>query len=107
LIRRELPFTARFTPKELERLTGETVLPRLEDEFVVVQGVADLVVMCDTEIWLIDFKTDHLREADLPAKVAAYRPQLNIYGAALAEIYGKPVNRRWLHFLALRKTEPV
>lgn len=103
-IKRELPFTSRFTPQELERLTGEKVLPGLVDEFVVVQGVADLVVLRANEIWLIDFKTDRLREADLAAKIVAYRPQLNIYAAALEEIYAKPVTRRWLHFLALRKT---
>ena len=104
LVKRELPFTARFAPAELEKLTGQKVLPGLADEFVVVQGVADLVVMCEAEIWLLDFKTDRVRAGELPEKVSAYRPQLNIYAAALAGIYGKPVTRRWLHFLSLRET---
>ena len=106
-VKRELPFTARFTPKELERLTGEKVLPGLDDEFVIVQGVADLVVMREAEIWLLDFKTDRLRPGELPEKVAAYRPQLQIYAAALAAIYGKPVTRRWLHFLAVGETSEI
>ena len=63
--------------------------------------------MRETEIWLLNFKTDHVRDADLPAKISAYQPQVNIYAAALAEIYGRPVTRRWLHFLSLRKTVMV
>jgi hypothetical protein len=35
--------------------------PGLEAEFVVVQGVADLVVLLPEEIWLVDFKTDEIR----------------------------------------------
>ncbi len=104
LVKRELPFTARFTPGELEKLTSQKVRPGLEDEFVVVQGVADLVVMRAEEIWLLDFKTDHLRAEELLEKVSAYRPQLQIYAAALGAIYGRPVTRRWLHFLAAGET---
>ncbi len=44
-VRRELPFTARFSPPELEQLTGTKAGPGLEQEFVIVQGVADLVVL--------------------------------------------------------------
>lgn len=107
LVKRELPFTVRFTPKELERLTGAKVLPAVADEFVVVQGVADLVVVRERELWLLDFKTDQLRAGELAGKVSAYRPQLRIYAAALSAIYNKPVTRSWLHFLAVGETVEV
>jgi ATP-dependent helicase/nuclease subunit A len=107
LVKRELPFTARFTPKELERLTGAKVLPAVADEFVVVQGVADLVVVRERELWLLDFKTDQLRAGELAGKVSAYRPQLQIYAAALSAIYNQPVTRSWLHFLAVGETVEV
>ena len=106
-VMRELPFTARFESGELERLSGAKVVPAVPGEFVVVQGVADLVVLRDTEIWLLDFKTDRVRAADLVAKVDAYRPQLRIYAAALAAIYQRPVTRSWLHFLAVGETVAV
>ena len=67
--RRELAFTARFSPNELATLTGAPANPGLEDEFVVVQGVADLAVILPEEIWLVDFKTDVLRSADLSEKL--------------------------------------
>ncbi|HEU5072175.1 MAG TPA: UvrD-helicase domain-containing protein [Verrucomicrobiae bacterium] len=98
-IRRELPFTARFTMAELERMTGVAAADTA-GEFVVVQGVADLVVMLPAELWLLDFKTDQVAAADVAAKEKLYRPQLKLYAAALAAIYGKPVTRCWLYFLA-------
>jgi ATP-dependent helicase/nuclease subunit A len=103
-VRRELAFTARFSPAELEAITGAKSAPGLEDEFVVVQGVADLVVLLPEEIWLADFKTDEVRPAELPEKTRLYAPQLKLYAHALEKIYSRPVTERWLHFLAAGKT---
>jgi ATP-dependent helicase/nuclease subunit A len=106
-VRRELAFTARFSPAELEAITGAKSAPGLEDEFVVVQGVADLVVLLPEEIWLADFKTDEVRPAELPEKTRLYAPQLKLYAHALEKIYSRPVTERWLHFLAARKTVEI
>jgi ATP-dependent helicase/nuclease subunit A len=111
-VKRELPFTARFSPEELDALAGSS---RCDDrtpqrgvpasnEFVVVQGVADLVVLLPKEIWLVDFKTDQVRADELPAKVKLYSPQLKFYASALAKIYSRPVANSWLHFLSARRT---
>jgi ATP-dependent helicase/nuclease subunit A len=67
---------------------------------VVVQGVADLVVLLEREIWLIDFKTDAVRESELDARVAQYAPQLKVYARALSRIHNRPVSECWLCFLA-------
>jgi ATP-dependent helicase/nuclease subunit A len=103
-VRRELAFTARFSPAELAAITGAKSAPGLEDEFVVVQGVADLVVLLPEEIWLVDFKTDEVRPAELPEKARLYALQLKLYAHALEKIYSRPVTERWLHFLAARTT---
>jgi ATP-dependent helicase/nuclease subunit A len=103
-VRRELAFTARFSPAELAAITGVKSEPGLEAEFVVVQGVADLVVLLPEEIWLVDFKTDAVRPDELPEKARLYEPQLKLYAQALGKIYSRPVTARWLHFLAARKT---
>ncbi len=111
-VKRELPFTAKFSPAELDALVG---LSRCDDrtpqrgvptsnEFVVVQGVADLAVLLPEEIWLVDFKTDAIRTDDLVEKTRIYTPQLKLYASALAKIYSRPATRCWLHFLALRQT---
>jgi ATP-dependent helicase/nuclease subunit A len=104
---RELAFTARFSPEELDKLTGSSRgddrtpqrgIPAA-DEFVVVQGVADLVVLLPKEIWLLDFKTDDVDAGWLAQKVKFYEPQLRLYALALARIYNRPVKNAWLHFL--------
>jgi ATP-dependent helicase/nuclease subunit A len=106
-VRREMAFTARFSPVELEDVAGVKSAAGLEDELVVVQGVADLVVVLPEEIWLVDFKTDDIRQSGLPDKIKAYAPQLNLYARALEKIYARPVTARWLHFLAARRTESI
>jgi ATP-dependent helicase/nuclease subunit A len=102
-----MAFTASFSPTELDAATGVKSVPGLEAEFVVVQGVADLVVLLPKEIWLVDFKTDEIRQDGLPDKMKAYAPQLKLYARALEKIYSRPVTGRWLHFLAARRTEEI
>ncbi len=106
-IHREMPFTARLSPADLTEagLRPHAGLP--PDEFVVVQGVADLVVIRPEEIWLVDFKTDEVAEQDLAGKVNFYSPQLKLYALALGRIYQRPVKERWLHFLATGQAAAV
>ncbi len=99
--------TARFRAAELEIITGRQAEAGLEDEFVVVQGVADLAVLLPQEIWLVDFKTDVVNAGGLAEKVKGYRPQLQLYAAALEKVFGRAVTLRALHFLALGQTETV
>ena len=106
-VRRELAFTARFSPAELAAVTGAKSAPEWEDEFMVMQGVADLVVLLPQEIWLADFKTDQVRPAELSEKKRLYEPQMKLYAQALEKIYARPVSKRWLHFLAARKTVEI
>jgi ATP-dependent helicase/nuclease subunit A len=103
-VRRELPFTARFSAADLAAASPRApqILPPAE--FIVVQGVADLAVILPAEIWLLDFKTDSLTEHELEAKVEFYRPQLQLYGNAFERIYRRSVTARWLHLLSLRRT---
>src|SRR6202012_308082 len=106
-LRRELPFTARFTADEVAALICKSAAGSLAHEFFVVQGVADLVVLLPKEIWLVDFKTDNVRPSDLSAKIEVYRPQVLLYAAALEKIYSRKVTLRALHFLSARQTKEV
>ncbi|HSH16424.1 MAG TPA: PD-(D/E)XK nuclease family protein, partial [Verrucomicrobiae bacterium] len=103
-VRRELPFICRLTAEDLQAFELPPVAAVPSGEFVVVQGVVDLAVMREDEIWLLDFKTDRVTPATLAAKVAAYKSQLQLYALALQRIHGRPVTKRWLHFLALGET---
>jgi len=101
-VRREWPFTVRMTSSDLTANGLQGVVP--QEEFVVVQGVVDLAVVLPDEIWIVDFKTDQLTDAELPSRVQKYAPQLRLYGFALERICQKRITERWLHFLSLRRS---
>lgn len=103
-VHRELAFTARFTTAELDDLLRLSAGPTPEQEFVVVQGVADLVVIRPQELWLVDFKTDAVTPETFEATARRYQPQLRLYARALERIYRRPVRECALHFLVLRRT---
>jgi ATP-dependent helicase/nuclease subunit A len=103
-VRRELAFTAKFSPQELVEIVGTKPETGLENEFVVVQGVADLVVLLPGEIWLVDFKTDEVHAGGMPTKIKTYAPQLKLYARALGKIYSRPVSACWLHFLTQKRS---
>ncbi|HEV8541701.1 MAG TPA: 3'-5' exonuclease, partial [Verrucomicrobiae bacterium] len=98
-LKRELPFTYKLTAEDLHAAQLSQVLNIPAGEFVIIQGVADLVRIAKSEIWLIDFKTDSLKPNELPAAIERYRPQLTLYALAFASIYQRPVTRRGLYFL--------
>lgn len=106
-VRRELPFTARFSREEIQSLLTDAGSIEADDEFVVVQGVVDLAILGDDTIEILDFKTDRMRESDLDRKQTIYGPQLKMYAAALHKIYGKHVTCASLHFLSLNRTVEV
>jgi ATP-dependent helicase/nuclease subunit A len=97
-VQRELAFTARFTPRELAEITGEELDTGFEEDFVVVQGVADLAVVMAGEVWVVDFKTDSIEAAGVAERATTYWPQLKVYSRALSKIHKKPVTEAWLHF---------
>ncbi|HWX19959.1 MAG TPA: UvrD-helicase domain-containing protein [Candidatus Binatia bacterium] len=104
-VQRELAFTARFKAADLSQFTGEPSEASLDGEFVVVQGVADLVVLLPEQLWLVDFKTDWVTPGGLAERASLYQPQLNLYAQALSQIYRRPVTQCWLYFLMAQ--EPV
>jgi ATP-dependent helicase/nuclease subunit A len=107
LVQRELAFTATFPPAELAAVIGGTSDPTLAGEQVIVQGIADLVVLFPNKIWLIDFKTDRFTEEEMADRVGLYAPQLAIYAVALARIYERPIAGCWLYFFSCRRQVPV
>jgi ATP-dependent helicase/nuclease subunit A len=104
-VRRELPFTASFSPDEIPAL--QKMFPPGADEFIVVQGAIDLTVILSKEIWIVDFKTDHIAVSQMAKRVAEHAPQLHLYAAALERIYGRAVKRVILHFLHLGQTVDI
>lgn len=102
---REMPFTLRLHPRDLDSI-GLPHEPGLgADEYIVVQGVIDIVLrQRDGSVWVGDFKTDAVTESNVDEKAADYGPQLALYALALERILQCRVSRCWLHFLAIGAT---
>ena len=74
----------------------------VQDEQVLVQGIADLVLVFPDHLELLDYKTDRRKtEADF---LSAYRPQLNLYALAIDKRFApKKVTYKGIYSLELGK----
>ena len=72
----------------------------VQDEQVLVQGIADLVLVFPDHLELLDYKTDRRKtEADF---LRAYRPQLNLYALAIDKRFApKKVTYKGIYSLEL------
>jgi ATP-dependent exoDNAse (exonuclease V) beta subunit len=52
-----------------------------------------------------DYKTDVGTDPDFPARVEAYRRQVDLYAEAWTRLTGEPVKERVLFFVAQGRTE--
>ena len=79
---------------------GQTADAAVADAKVLVQGIADLVLVFPDHIELLDYKTDRRKsEADF---LAAYRAQLNLYALAIGKRFApKPVAYKGIYSLEL------
>jgi ATP-dependent helicase/nuclease subunit A len=95
---REWAFTMRMPASEIQDAAYDI------QDFIVVQGIVDMVVMGSGETYVIDFKTDHIQEQELASRTDVYRRQLDLYQRAV-QIILKPTGpvSKWLYFLSLGK----
>ena len=66
---------------------------------VLVQGVADVILEFDDHLELVDYKTDRNKTPD--QFIAAYRPQLLLYAAAIRRRFEKPLTKLTLYSFSL------
>ncbi|MCI8398854.1 MAG: helicase-exonuclease AddAB subunit AddA [Oscillibacter sp.] len=75
---------------------------------ILLQGVVDCCFETAAGLTVVDFKTDHVRNAgDLAEHAERYRPQLDAYSLALSQVLEKPVARKVLYFLASGDTVEI
>lgn len=70
-------------------------------EKILVQGVADLIIVKPEEIILIDYKTSRIKDEKEFAK--RYASQLNIYAKAIESYYHKKVSKKIIYSFYLNK----
>lgn len=62
---------------------------------ILIQGIADLIVIKNDEVVLVDYKTTKFKEESLFAK--KYSTQLNLYAKAIENFYGKKVTKKYIY----------
>jgi ATP-dependent helicase/nuclease subunit A len=121
-VKRELAFTAKINLTEIASIlhpeaqnpasanASESALLRFAatpEDFVIIQGIADVVLLLPEAIQIIDFKTDNVSGKALTERAKQYEPQLKLYALALSRIYKRPVSSAWLYFLTAAQVVEV
>lgn len=74
-------------------------------EPVILQGIIDAFFIEDGEIVLVDYKSDHVREAE--TLIGRYRKQLELYAEALEKITGLRVKEKLIYSIILEQAIPI
>ncbi len=96
---REWPFTIALPVSELGL--------SCPDDFVVVQGVIDLLIPTDHGLVLVDYKTDKIADDAIEIRANRYQSQLALYARAAQTILKIPASAGYLYFLHPRILRPV
>jgi ATP-dependent helicase/nuclease subunit A len=78
---------------------GDYAAEAAPDDRIMLQGVVDCFFIRDGAITIVDYKTDRVAAAEVPARAEAYRGQMLAYAGALKRIFGLPIRQCVLWFL--------
>jgi ATP-dependent helicase/nuclease subunit A len=81
------------------RVTPERDALRRSDDFIIVQGIIDLLVKTPKGLVVIDFKTDDVSADGATKRAELYRGQLDLYAQAASIILDQKTESKWLYFL--------
>ena len=95
-LKKELPFTVGLPVSLMNPDTQAK-------DTVVVQGIIDLCGETNNALWLIDYKTDRIKEGEERLLLDRYGNQMLYYKAALEQILGKRVGEIYLYSFSLKK----
>ena len=91
-ILREWPFT--FAEEVQSHKSQAT-----SNDFLIVQGIIDMLVQTPEGLVIIDFKTDRVTTNQVNERAELYRGQLELYGRAAESILKTKITSKWLYFL--------
>ena len=97
-----MPFTCRLEQGSLPASLRASIKVPLGD-FVVLQGIADLVWMREDDFVVLDLKTDDIDVTQAAERAALYGPQLELYAGAIQGLCGKKCRGKFFYFLRPRK----
>lgn len=92
---REWPFTMALPAEYLD-------VPAPE-EWVVVQGIIDMLIPTPQGLIIVDFKSDNVSLEEIPQRAHLYGEQLRLYARAARAVIGLPVLAAYLYFVQHRQ----
>ncbi len=92
---REWPFTMALATEHLN-------VPAPE-EWVVVQGVVDMIIPTPQGLIVVDFKSDNVSLEEIPQRAQLYGEQVRLYARAARAIIGRDVPAAYLYFVRHRQ----
>jgi ATP-dependent helicase/nuclease subunit A len=72
---------------------------QMNDDFIIVQGIIDMLIQTPDGLIIVDFKTDKVTEKQVNQRAELYRGQLEMYSRAAQSIMKAKTLSRWLYFL--------
>lgn len=117
-VRREVPFTMRLDVEMVEEAFGDAarVVPIFEGgihgesqefsdrkDYIVVQGIIDVLIENQGGLTILDYKTDSITLDELLSTADIYAPQIALYSHAAEVIFARSVLRSVICFLTLGK----
>ena len=102
LLLREFPFTIERPLSDIAPDVAAALPEGSDEEFIVVQGIADALFEEDGALVIVDYKTDRVDSGEVLAE--RYRPQLMIYKDALSRALQRPVKECVIYSFHLNDT---
>jgi RecB family exonuclease len=91
----------KFVGRERVDFFDRTIQPQ-QDDYVLVRGIVDGIIVSPQGIKIVDFKTDQVSGQEVHDQAEKYRPQVILYARAAGRMFRRPVLAADLVFLAPR-----
>lgn len=98
ILGREVPFAVPWPTS-----SQESFMPQA----CVMEGVMDVVYEIDGEVWVGDYKTDHVTVSTVARRAEVYREQAHAYATAASQCLGSMVKGCKLFFVRIGEVIPV
>ena len=70
-----------------------------DDDFFMLQGVIDLIIIKENEIFVLDYKTGKISDE----KLKKYSLQINLYSDVVEKVFKRPITKKLLCFIDSQK----
>jgi ATP-dependent helicase/nuclease subunit A len=78
---------------------------------ILIRCIVDLVIEVDGKYYLLDYKTDRIKDKndtdEIAARIQSHKDQMGLYNEAFENIYGKTIEKSYLIFLDISEAVEI